>query len=115
MTHKFSNKRQADLAGESMAVNITFIVLSGHKRGSSIIPNHKKHLCGPSEWRVKIMTFFRGNRTLVMITTFSLGILYALSAFPRMRSDSPLEYTPAVSKVLIPFSYLSGRGGVREY
>lgn len=41
-----------------------------------------------------------------MITTFSLGMLYSLSAFPRIRSDSPLEYTLAVSKVLMPFSYL---------
>src|ERR1700710_2121705 len=42
-----------------------------------------------------------------MMTTFSLGILYSLSAFPRIRSDSPLEYVLAVSKVLIPFSYLT--------
>ena len=40
------------------------------------------------------------------MTTFSLGMLYSLSAFPRIRSDSPLEYILAVSKVLMPFSYL---------
>ena len=50
-----------------------------------------------------------------MITTVSLGMLYTLSAFPRIRSDSPLEYTLAVSKVLMPLSYLDGGDVVHEY
>ena len=44
--------------------------------------------------------------TFVITTISSLGRLYFLMAFPRISSDSPFEYTFAVSKVWIPASYL---------
>ena len=47
-----------------------------------------------------------GRLTLVRTTISSRGRLSCLIAFPRMTSDSPLEYTGAVSNVWMPQSYL---------
>lgn len=44
----------------------------------------------------------------VIITISSQGMLCSLMAFPRIISDSLLEYTSAVSNTLIPWSYLVG-------
>ena len=49
--------------------------------------------------------------TFVMTTISSRGRLSALIALPRYTSESPLEYTFAVSNVFTPCSYLNG---VRE-
>jgi hypothetical protein len=95
----------AHLAGESVAVDIAEFVRSHHNERAGIIPNREEHLRGHS-WGDRETCRLKGTHTFVIMTTFSLGMLCALSAFPRIRSDSPLEYTLAVSKVLMPLSYL---------
>ena len=95
----------AHLPGESVAVDIAEFVRSYHNERAGIIPNREEHLRGHS-WGDCETCCLEETRTFVIMTTFSLGMLCALSAFPRIRSDSPLEYTLAVSKVLIPLSYL---------
>jgi len=46
-----------------------------------------------------------GWNVLVMMTTLSRGMSYFFKNLPRICSDWPKEYTFAVSKVLMPWSY----------
>ena len=88
-----------------MAVDVAYFAGPCQDGRPIIVPNREEHLRGPREL-IEKTPCLEETRTLVMMTTFSLGMLYSLSAFPRIRSDSPLEYTLAVSKVLMPLSYL---------
>lgn len=48
---------------------------------------------------------------LVIITSLSRGMLYVLIAFAKISSDTPFEYTFAVSQVFIPLSYAAFKIG----
>ena len=88
-----------------MAIDITKAVRPYQETWTAIIPNRTEYLISPRKRAMKARRL-RRRCTLVMMTTFSLGMLWTLSAFPRIRSDSPFEYMFAVSKVLMPLSYL---------